>query len=85
MLTEQALHRIQEPGRVKPGMLLIGGVVLAAGPGLAGSLPQPTDKPILTVTGKIANTNKDSAAQFVGRDTRYGNRVYGAAIVNILQ
>src|SRR2546426_12071099 len=33
---------------------------------LAGgaSLPEPTDKPILTVTGKISVTNKDGAAQF---------------------
>ncbi len=28
------------------------------------SLPEPTEKPILTVTGKITVTNKDGAAQF---------------------
>ncbi len=30
----------------------------------AGSLPEPAEKPILTVTGKISVTNKDGAAQF---------------------
>jgi len=30
----------------------------------AGSLAVPTDKPILTITGKIGTTNKDDAAQF---------------------
>ena len=30
----------------------------------AASLPDPADKPILTVTGKISVTNKDGAAQF---------------------
>jgi hypothetical protein len=33
----------------------------------------------------IAVQQKDNAAQFFGRDTRYGHRVYGAVIVNILQ
>src|SRR5438876_12434426 len=30
----------------------------------AASLPEPADKPILTVTGKISVTNKDGTAQF---------------------
>jgi hypothetical protein len=30
----------------------------------AASLPEPTEKPILTVTGKITFTNKEGAAQF---------------------
>ena len=42
------------------------GSILLFGANAAGaaSLPEPTDKPILTVTGKIAVTNKDGAAQF---------------------
>ena len=32
----------------------------------------------------VAVEQKDNAAQFFGRDTRYGRRVYGAVIVNIL-
>ena len=38
--------------------------LIAAGPALADALPSPTDKPILTVSGKIAVTNKDETAQF---------------------
>ena len=30
----------------------------------AASLPQPTERPVLTVSGKISVTNKDGAAQF---------------------
>src|SRR3954471_23288332 len=30
----------------------------------AASLPQPAEKPILTITGRIAVTNKDDTAQF---------------------
>ena len=30
----------------------------------AGPLPAPVDKPILTVSGKITETNKDNTAQF---------------------
>lgn len=30
----------------------------------AGSLPQPAGKPILTISGNIANTNADSVAKF---------------------
>jgi hypothetical protein len=30
----------------------------------AGSLPVPTEKPILTISGKISETNKDGMAQF---------------------
>jgi len=38
--------------------------LLAANLAGAGSLPEPAEKPILTVTGKISATNKDGAAQF---------------------
>jgi hypothetical protein len=40
--------------------------VILVGANFAGaaSLPEPTDKPILTVTGKIKVTNKDGTAQF---------------------
>jgi hypothetical protein len=38
--------------------------LLAANLAGAASLPEPADKPILTVTGKIGVTNKDGAAQF---------------------
>src|SRR5467141_3316275 len=38
--------------------------LLAANLAGAASLPEPTDKPILTVTGKISITNKDGTAQF---------------------
>lgn len=38
--------------------------VLASGLALAAALGQPAEKPILTVQGKITNTNKDGAAQF---------------------
>jgi len=42
------------------------GFVLLTGPGAAGaaSLPAPTEKPILTISGKIGITNKDGTAQF---------------------
>ena len=44
---------------------LFGTVVLVtANCVVAASLPAPTDKPILTVTGKITVTNKDGTAQF---------------------
>jgi hypothetical protein len=39
-------------------------MLLTANLGGAASLPAPTDKPILTVTGKISVTNKDGTAQF---------------------
>ena len=39
-------------------------VLVGANPAGAASLPEPTDKPILTVTGKIEVTNKDGTAQF---------------------
>src|SRR6266702_192580 len=39
-------------------------VLLVASLAGAASLPEPTDKPILTVTGKISVTNKDGTAQF---------------------
>lgn len=44
---------------------LVGALVFLAA-NLAGgaSLPAPSDKPILTVTGKISVTNKDGTAQF---------------------
>jgi len=37
--------------------------VTTGAPG-AGSLPQPSEKPMLTVSGKIGVSNKDGAAQF---------------------
>lgn len=37
---------------------------LMAGPALAETLPRPADDVILTVTGEIANTNADGAAEF---------------------
>src|ERR1051325_9491395 len=42
------------------------GLVMLIGATSAGaaSLPQPTEKPILTISGKIAVTNKDGTAQF---------------------
>src|SRR5678815_2571838 len=42
------------------------GVFLLATAGVAGAGPlgEPTDKPILTVSGKISQTNKDASAQF---------------------
>jgi hypothetical protein len=44
---------------------LFGAIVfLAANLAGAASLPEPADKPILTVTGKISVTNKDGTAQF---------------------
>jgi hypothetical protein len=38
--------------------------LMASGLALAANLGQPAEKPILTVIGKIAVTNKDGAAQF---------------------
>jgi len=38
--------------------------LFAAGQASAGSLPVPTEKPILTISGKISTTNKDGKAQF---------------------
>jgi len=42
------------------------GVFLLATAGVAGAGPlgEPTEKPILTVSGKISQTNKDASAQF---------------------
>jgi hypothetical protein len=39
-------------------------VLMGATAAGAASLPEPTDKPILTITGKIVVTNKEGAAQF---------------------
>ena len=41
-------------------------IVLAAiaGPAIAGSLGLPSDKPILTISASIEETNKDGSAQF---------------------
>jgi hypothetical protein len=39
-------------------------VLVAASLADAASLPEPTEKPILTVTGKITVTNKEGVAQF---------------------
>src|SRR5690349_10340884 len=38
--------------------------LMVSGIALAATLGQPAEKPILTVTGKIAVTNKDGVAQF---------------------
>ena len=47
---------------IKISIALIGLMgVNAAG---AGPLPAPADKPILTISGKISETNKDNTAQF---------------------
>src|SRR5713226_67370 len=43
---------------------LFGILAIGAGVAGAGALPAPTEKPILTVSGKIAVTNKDGAALF---------------------
>ncbi len=48
------------------GAAMLFGVVLAmtAGAAAAAALPEPADKPILTITGKISVTNRDGTAQF---------------------
>lgn len=47
-------------------LLAVLGLLLTAGGGMAqsGSLPAPTDKAILTISGKIGATNRDEGAQF---------------------
>jgi hypothetical protein len=44
--------------------LVAAAALLASGLAFAASLSQPAEKPILAVSGKIANTNKDGVAQF---------------------
>jgi hypothetical protein len=44
--------------------ILAGAVALISSVASAGTLPVPSDKPILNVSGKIATTNKDGAAVF---------------------
>ncbi len=39
-------------------------VALAIPPAVAGELPQPVGKPILTIQGKIATVNQDGTAKF---------------------
>jgi Uncharacterized protein conserved in bacteria len=39
-------------------------MVAVAGPAAADPLPAPTEKPILTISGKIGTTNKNGEAQF---------------------
>jgi hypothetical protein len=57
MMSRSALRFLAAP--------LFGAVALvAANFAGAASLPAPTDKPILTVTGKISVTNEDGTAQF---------------------
>ena len=52
-------------GRHMVATALAGATSLAfAGQAAAALLPQPSERPILTVSGKIANTNKGDAAQF---------------------
>jgi hypothetical protein len=38
--------------------------IAPAGPAIAGALGSPNEKPILTISGAIQETNKDEAAQF---------------------
>jgi len=49
-------------------------VLLATDYVVAASLPAPTDKPILTVTGKITCDNKDGTASIRPRDARSAGR-----------
>lgn len=44
--------------------LLLAGVISVAGPASAGGLSAPSDKPVLTVNGKIDVTNVDGSAVF---------------------
>jgi hypothetical protein len=50
--------------RVVVGSLFVLGGIVGATLASAGSLPAPSDKPILTISGKIDTTNKDDTAQF---------------------
>jgi len=51
-------------GRGVAGALIGGPVLATARRAGAATLPQPTERPILTVSGKITIFNKDGAAQF---------------------
>lgn len=51
-------------GRLLTAALIGGPVLAAARQAGAASLPQPTEKPILTISGKITIFNKDATAQF---------------------
>lgn len=46
------------------GPLLAVFALAAAGSAAAGSLPSPTEQPILTISGKIGATNRGDTAQF---------------------
>jgi hypothetical protein len=50
--------------RAALALLFVGVCLFYAIPARAGSLPPPTGKPILTVTGKIAVTNDGAKAVF---------------------
>src|SRR5262245_18104761 len=50
--------------RATLALLFVGVGLLSPVSANAGSLPAPTGKPILTVTGKIEITNRDGAAVF---------------------
>jgi hypothetical protein len=43
---------------------ILGAVALAAATAVAASLPEPAEKPILSIQGKISVSNKDGVAQF---------------------
>jgi len=51
-------------GRRAFGALLGGGVIAASTGARGASLPLPTERPILTISGKIANFNRDETAVF---------------------
>jgi hypothetical protein len=51
-------------GRRAFGVLLGAGAIAASPRARAASLPLPTERPILTITGKITNFNRDDAAVF---------------------
>jgi hypothetical protein len=57
MMLRSALRSLAAP-------LFATAVLMAANFAGAASLQEPTEKPILTVTGKISVTNKDGTAQF---------------------
>jgi hypothetical protein len=55
-------HRRPIPRR--SALMMLAGAAGVSSQARAGTLPQPTDKPILTVAGKISNTNGDDVARF---------------------
>jgi hypothetical protein len=47
-----------------PPLLMMAGMLFLAWSATAESLPLPSERPILTISGKIGITNKDQTAQF---------------------